>query len=145
MRIEAPLDSGSQGSITLLGIPVVLTAVTEDEDGIAGGAGGLQVEVRGFVDRTGQVVAERIRERGDADNNDVRLRGPAAAIDGTGFSILGIRIDTETAREFRDRNGLLIDRATFFSRLREGTNVSAEDATFDGNGTLSQARLELED
>ena len=145
VRIEAPYAGSSESSLALLGIPVLLTSVTEDEDGIADGASGLQVEVRGFVDSTGQVVAERVRERGDADSSDVRLRGPAADIDGTGFSILGIRIDTDTAREFRDRNGLLIDRATFFSRLSDGTNVSAEDATYDGSSTLSQARLELED
>ena len=145
VRIEAPYTVSNQGDLSLLGIPVLLTPVTEDEDGIAAGASGLQVEVRGFADSTGQVVAERIRERGDADNSDVRLRGPADAIDGNGFSILGIRIDTDTAREFRDRNGLLIDRATFFSQLSEGTNVSAEDATYNGSGTLSRAKLELED
>lgn len=145
VRIEAPFESGGDASLSLLGIPVLLTAVTEDEDGIAAGASGLQVEVRGYTDKSGQVVAESIRERGDADSGDVRLRGPAADIDGTGFSILGIRINTETAREFRDRNGLLIDRATFFSRLTTGTNVSAEDARYESSGVLNGARLELED
>ncbi|MDA8752584.1 DUF5666 domain-containing protein [Halieaceae bacterium] len=145
VRIEAPYTAGGNASLTLLGIPVLLTAVTEDEDRIAGGASGLQVEVRGYTDSTGQVVAESVRERGDADPGDVRLRGPAAMIDATGFSILGIRVNTETAREFRNRNGLLIDRATFFSLLADGTNVSAEDASYDGSGTLNRARLELED
>ncbi len=145
VRIEAPFASGDQNGISLLGIPVLITPITEDEDGIAAGASGLQIEVRGFTDSTGQVIAEQIRERGDADSTDVRLRGPASDISDSGFSILGIRIDTDTAREFRDRNGLLIDRATFFSRLFDGTNVSAEDATYDGSGTLSRAKLELED
>ena len=145
VRIEAPFTASSEASLSLLGIPVLLTAVTDDEDGIANGASGLQVEVRGYTDNSGQVVAESVRERGDADITDVRLRGPAADIDGTGFSILGIRVNTETAREFRDRNGLLIDRATFFAQLTAGTNVSAEDASFDGNSTLNRAKLELED
>jgi hypothetical protein len=145
VRIEAPFAGRSGSSLSLLGIPVLITAITEDEDGIASGASGLQVEVRGFVDGSGQVVAESLRERGDADIRDVRLRGPASDIDGRGFSILGIRINTETAREFRDRNGLLIDRATFFSLLSDGNNVSAEDATFDGVDTLNSAKLELED
>ena len=32
----------------------------------------------------------------------------------------------------------------FLSQLTAGTNVSAEDASYDGNGTLNRARLELE-
>ncbi|TXS95178.1 hypothetical protein FV139_04570 [Parahaliea maris] len=144
VRIEAPLES-SGGQISLLGIRLLVTAVTEDEDGILDTLSSRQVEVRGFLDGTGWVVAEQLRERGDPDAGDVRLRGPASDIDGNGFSILGIRIDTDTARAFRNRSGVLIDRATFFQRLVEGAVVSAEDATWDGAGSLRNARIELED
>ena len=84
VRIEAPVNvpgGGLGSSFTIMDIiPVNTTSLTEDDDGLVDGsgpAGNIQVEVRGFVDSSGTVFANEVRERGTADLTDVRLRGPA--------------------------------------------------------------------
>ena len=148
VRIEAPLaqmSAGAHDSIELLGIEILKTPVTEDEDGVFEGDGGLQVEVRGYVDSTGAVFAEELRDRGDSDEEDTRLRGPVSDIIPPTFKILGVLIDTSTAREIRDQNEMLIGSAEFFGLISDGSIVSVQDATYDGNSRLDQGKIEVED
>lgn len=150
VRIEAPAGpgdvvSGVNGSVTLLGITARLTAQTRDEDGIgAGGLGGsAQLELRGFRDRNGQVYVQRLRERGDADPNDVRLRGPVDAIEPPRFDILGVTVDTGSST-LRDSAGNPLSATGFFARIGIGTQVQIEDASLSG-GRLGNGRIEIEE
>jgi hypothetical protein len=109
VRIEAPVNipgGGVGSSFTIMDIIVNTTSLTEDDDGIIDGSGGIsgnrQVEVRGFVDSTGSVFATELRDRGQADTTDVRLRGPTTdtcdPLSGdTELSILGVTVDTDSA------------------------------------------------
>ena len=149
VRIEAPLDSASVVpgvSLEIMGIRVIFTSQTEDDDGIlASGSGIRQVEVRGFVDAAGVVIAEQLRDRGTADSNGVRVRGPVSTIVPTTFEILGLGADTATARSITDSNDSAIDSDTFFSLISNGTPVEIEDARWDGVSRLDNGKISIED
>ena len=126
-------------------IRVIVTSKTEDEDGILFGVSGpRQVEVRGFIDGS-EVIAEEVRDRGEVDFNDVRVRGPVSNIVPTTFQVLGITGDTATASSITDVNDNRIDSNTFFSLIRNGTPVEIEDATWDGATRLDNGNIEIED
>ena len=155
VRIEAPVsvpNGGLNGAFTLLDVITVNTTIlTEDDDGLLDGSGpngSMQVEVRGYVDDSGAVIAEEVRERGDADSTDVRLRGPVGSISNPTFEILGVTVDTTATSIFDDRISppQPIDAATFFNRISEGTPVQVEDGSFNNaTDTITGGVIEIED
>lgn len=150
VRIEAPLTSAdvvAGESLEILGITVVATAFTEDEDGIiaSGTVNNQQVEVRGFVDSTGTVFATRVRERGDPDPNDVRLRGPVSNIVPPLFEILGVTVDAGSAAQIFNAAGNTIDMDQFFNLISDGSNVQVEDGQYDGVSRINNGEIEIED
>jgi hypothetical protein len=150
IRFEAPVDPADVipgESVTIMGSAVAFSPQTRDEDGIA--ASGLdestQVEVRGLMDRDGNMFATRIRERGNPDLGDTELRGPVSTIDRPNLVILGIDVDGSSA-VFFDQDNQPISADQFFALVRIGTIVSAEDASYDPDtGTMIAGKLELED
>jgi hypothetical protein len=149
VRFEAPVDPANVApgeSILIMGSSAAFTAQTRDEDGIVSGLPApAQVEVRGLVDRDGQIFATRVRERGQPDLADTRLRGPVAEINAPQLTILGIAVDTSTA-QFRDHAHNAISSAEFFARVFPGTLVSAESAVYDPiSATLVAGLVELEE
>jgi hypothetical protein len=156
VRIEAPVqveNAGLGDSFTILDVITVNTTIlTEDDDGLLDGTGpngSMQIEVRGYVDDSGAVIAEEVRERGDADLSDVRLRGPVGSISNPTFEILGVTVDTVTATSILDDRvspPQPIDATTFFSRISEGTPVQVEDGTFSSaTDTITGGVIEIED
>ncbi|MGD8557808.1 MAG: DUF5666 domain-containing protein, partial [Chromatiales bacterium] len=154
VRIEAPVQVANAGlgdSFTILDIITVNTTIlTEDDDGLLDGSGdngSMQIEVRGYVDDSGSVIAEEVRERGAADPSDVRLRGPVGSISDPTFKILGVTVDTVTATSiFDDRVSPpeSITPATFFSRVSEGTPVQVEDGSFNSaTDTITGGVIEI--
>ena len=155
VRIEAPVtvpNAGLNGSFTMLNVITVNTTIlTEDDDGLldgSGPSGNQQVEIRGYVDDSGAVIAEEVRERGGADPSDVRLRGPISNISNPTFEILGVTVDTTATSIFDDRISppQPIDAATFFNRISEGTPVQVEDGSFNqSTDTITGGVIEIED
>jgi len=155
-RIEAPVTvpgGGLGGSFTIMDVIIVnTTPLTEDDDGLVDGTGpngSMQIEVRGFVDGSGTVVATEVRERGSADFTDVRLRGPIDNIVNPTFEILGVTVDTATATSIFDDTvspAQSIDATTFFSRVSDGTPVQVENGTFSsGPPRITFGDIEIED
>ena len=155
-RIEAPVTvpgGGLGGTFIIMDvITVITTSLTEDDDGLVDGSGpsgSMQVEVRGFVDGNGTVIATRVRERGSSDFTDVRLRGPIDNIVNPTFEILGVTVDTATAVSIFDDTvspAQLINATTFFNRVSDGTPVQVEDATFSsGPPFITSGDIEIED
>lgn len=150
VRFEAPLDPAdvSPGqSLTIMGSPVEFTPQTRDEDGIAtsGLASARQVEVRGLIDSAGQIYATRVRERGNPDLADTRLRGPVTTAAEPELLVLGITIDS-TLAVFRDAANAPMTAAAFFAAVQPGTLISAEAAVYNPTTqTLQPAMLSLVD
>jgi hypothetical protein len=98
IRIEAPV-AVTDGTLSLLGITVVTNAVTRFEDdsdadletfGLGDINGGDFLEIRGFEEPSGTVVATRV-ERDDFDP-DVKLRGFVESVNQPSLVILGVRV-----------------------------------------------------
>ncbi len=148
VRIEAPVAIADLDAdqITIMGITGIFNAFTEDKDGLI--ANGLSadanVEVRGFVDSSGNFFVEELRERGNADFTDVRLRGPIDNLLDNSFSILGVQIDTTGATFFLE--DVATDEATFFAALVKGSIVDINHGQYDAEtNTLSGGEVTLED
>ncbi len=153
VRIEAPLQAvdTSAGTLQVLGITVQGTALVEDEDDVLQGApSNIDVEVRGFRDRNGDVFATRIRERGDAGERDLRLRGPVdpGSINPPNFSVLGIAIVPDSGTRYEDSHDSIkhdISPEQFFDVLTDGHPVQVKKGSFS-NGTITGVEeIELED
>jgi hypothetical protein len=148
VRFTAPVApaavvAGQQ--ISLMGVPVHWSAQVRDQDGILGNglAQPRQVEVRGYLDRAGVAWATRVRDRGIADANAVRLRGPVQAIGSSTFQIQGLVVDTTGALFFDD---LLnpITSTQFFASVLIDDLVDVSGSVFDAaNGTLTGGDIVL--
>ncbi len=152
VRIEAPVNvpgGGLGSSFTIMDVILVnTTSLTEDDDGLVDGsgpAGNIQVEVRGFVDSSGTVFANEVRERGTPDLTDVRLRGPATdtcdpLAGDSELAILDVIVDTgDPGTLFGDPSGPLLDNVALCNLVGTGTPVQVE------NGTFSSAPARIDD
>jgi hypothetical protein len=89
-----------------------------------------QVEVRGYIDGLGRLYATRVRDRGNPDNNAVRLRGPVEAIADPLLTIQGLTVDTTGANIF-DEFGVFMTRPQFFAALQLNDLVDFSGASFN--------------
>lgn len=123
-------------SITLLGIRFLLTDIARDEldEAAPVSSDGRQVQVRGFVDASGQAYATRVRAIGEPDYDDVGLRGVVGAIDQPLFDVVTATVDTSDS-DLSVRN-VAVTQETFFELLRIGTFVEVDDASFDPSASL---------
>jgi len=154
IRIEAPLTASDVTpgvSVTIMGLSVLGIPATEDDDSILSLASGLpaQVEVRGFVDSSGTLYAERIRERGNVDSSDVRLRGPVDNISQPNLTILGIPVNASGAAGYFDLQGNSLGSIdALFNQLSTGLILEVEDAQLNAGPTISMdidSTVQLED
>lgn len=103
------------------------------------------LEIRGFVDDTGAVVASEVR-RDDADGEDVELQGPIGSfVLNTSVTILGITFLTdENVTEFENTLDQPISSNAFYGALvpAQGTLVKIEDDNVPGDGIADEASLE---
>lgn len=115
----APADVTPGQSLRPFGVNVSYSAQVRDEDNIlaAGLTAPQQVDVRGWLDRSGTAFAARVRERGAPDASDVALRGPVASVNRPRFSVQGLTVDT-TAATFSDAEGAAMTADQFFAALR---------------------------
>lgn len=149
VRIEGPIDPSAVTSgerISIFGIELLALPETEDSDGVLQGISDpIQIEVRGFVDRTGQVYLSQIENRGEPDDEDLRLRGPVSGFEPPLLEVLGVSVDTSGA-VLRDRNGQTVDATTFFEQLTPGTLVDIQPADrVSQTNTLVGGEIEIED
>lgn len=146
-----PIDIVQGESVTVLGKQVFVTPQTRDDDNIisTGLLAERQVEVRGFVDSTGRLYAERVRDKGTPDSQDVKLRGDITAINQPIIEINGVTVDTSVSL-FEIDSGY-VDSMTFFSLIQVGMQIVIEEASYDANaqlltgGAIELAEQELED
>lgn len=134
-----PADVVPGQSITVLGRTVRRSAQLRDEDLIQtnGLAAPRQVEVRGYVDTAGRLYSTRIRDRGTANANSVRVRGPVSTIQSPNLTVYGLRLDT-SGGSFVGYSGNALSQSQFFAQLQAGVTVDAQGGVYNaGNGSVS--------
>jgi len=127
-------------SLRILGITVLVTPLTVDADGtISSGTANVQIEVRGFADKSSLVFASRIREKGPMNPDDVNLAGPVQGIGEQFLTVLGVIVDTRDTSLFIGPEGQGLSSEEFFSILKIGSHVEVEEGVYDGVETISSA------
>jgi hypothetical protein len=160
VRLEGTVQNNVDGTITLLDTPVLTNSKTEKDDlsSIGDLVPGNAIEIRGFVDGNGDVIAVRVELEGSIDPDDFIVQTPKdqlADVDegGDTFKLLGITIDTlgldgdDTLidNDFEGLNDQNITRAAFYQALRDGTapGVKAKGTYNSGTKTLIADEVEL--
>ena len=151
VRIEAPLQAVSDGSLTVLGLNIHGSALLEDDDNVlTSGQVGHNIRMRGFVDRDGKVFATRIDDRGDG-TRDLRLRGPvdAGSINTVAQTFRILDITVNPASRYQDSRGAnedaVITAAQFFSIVTDGQPVQVQGGSFSAGRITGPEEIELED
>ncbi len=152
VEIEAEVQSvdTASNSVTLLGITVTASSLTEFDDNSNSNTepfslGDIQagdfLRIRGHLDN-GNVIAERIERRNPEDQ--VLLQGPVDSVSNPDLVILGVTVQTDSGTQFEDANEILITQAQFFVQVQPGMLVKAK-GTFDGTNTIIANEVEIED
>ncbi len=147
IKMTGPVSTADLNAdqVTIFGISAIFNAFTEDKDGLI--ANGLDmdsnIKIEGYVDSSGNIFVEEIKNRGAFDSNDVRLRGPADNLTTDSLTILGVNIDTTNATFFMEEQS--IDAATFFTTVAKGSIVDINKAAYDATtNTISGGEITLE-
>ncbi len=148
-RIEAPVApvNLSQTKISLLGLSINLTALTEDESELMlnGLSENRQLEVRGFIDGNGQFFADEISDIGVPDENGYRLRGIVDHFSGSTFTVQGVTIDIAAA-ELYDEDENSLSQNAFFQMLKLKSEIDIKNASYNElTNTLTGGIITLED
>ncbi len=155
VRLEGIVQAASGSSVTLLGIDVTADQDTEFDDVASLGALGVgdALEVRGFADGVGGVIAVRVKLEDDIDADDFVVQAPLARVGNVAdprFDLLGVVVDTSALDndDFEGSGGAGMGRAVFFQTLAAGGGALAVKAkgTYDaGTHTLRAREVEFED
>lgn len=135
------------GTLQVLGKPVQITSLTEISQ-TGGITNGELVEVRGFVDNAGTIVAERVDDNPSGGNKDI-LQARVTAKNGNVLTLLGINTDLTGATQFSDANELPITRDVFLAAVMPapapgGTLVKVKGTFNSGTNTIAVEEAELE-
>jgi len=142
IRIDANVEmvNASEGSLTLLGIRVMVNDFTQFEDksdidlspfGLANINVADRIEMRGFLDGINLIASRLEREDTNPDpDEEVELQAPLEASNTTGgtVTLLGITVPATTAlgTQFEDENDNPISQAAFYSALTPGALVKVK-------------------
>ena len=143
IRLEGPVVPadvvpGGNGTVHVLANTVRRAAQLRDEDLVY--ANGInqarQVEVRGYMDRSGNRWATRARLRGGPSPANSRAVGPVSSVNRPLLSVLGLTFDTTDAIAYEDPAANPIDADTFFLGALPGAIVE-QNGAWDGVSTLT--------
>ncbi len=148
----ATAKNTTSGEITLLGKVVHTDGLTRFDDSLASIVENVdRVEIRGFVDNSNKIIAERVKKVQGNDKDVLQAPVEVENVTGKTVTLLGITANLSTAEEFRNDNEQLITMNDFFGTVvaasgsTPGTLVKVK-GTFDaGTGTITVKEAELED
>lgn len=155
IKIEGDVTAvdAAAGTVTVLGIPVTVTADTELKDGssahvrvfgLANVVVGDHLEIVGFLDADGRVVASKL-ERRDPNVQKI-VQGPVSAASQANNTliVLGVTVNTAGA-QFEDMNDATTTAAAFFgATIPNKTVVKAKGTVFASN-ILTATEVEIEE
>lgn len=157
VHIVAPLDAASSSTLTLLGLTVHVTALTEDSDHLIGGGESLPVQVQldGFWDGS-QIYATDLAyaENSTAAYSHVEVQGPVTATGSSTLTLMGgLTVNLNNmclGGSDEEGGGCTTSISQFLSGLPSNPLVDVQDAYFDGsqvkdNGGNGTTTISLED
>jgi hypothetical protein len=160
LRIAAEIAAGFDidavnDSLHLLGVAVSVNSATRFDDklldllrfGLGDLTAGDFIEIRGYSDGNGGVVATRLERMSVAD--EVSVQGPVEAFDGTTgtVTILGLTLVSDVATSWEDANDLPLTQAEFFAavQLDQLVKVDGDSDAIDKRVMGVAEEVEFED
>ena len=137
------------GTLRVFGKPIQITSLTVFNLHSATISSNERIEVRGFVDSMGNVVAEEIDDNPGGNSTRSILQAQVTAEQGNLLTLLGVNADVSNPNAiFQDTNELPITRDMFLAGVTPattgGTLVKVQ-GTFDpGTNTIAVEEAELE-
>lgn len=143
-RDEAEIEGGittftSPAQFSVSGTPVTTSSGTRFDDGTAGLAVGVRVEVRGRLSG-GVLIAERVRIRdgGEVNNLEFELHGAVSGLTPTTFVVRGVKVNYSATTPFRNgnvanlANGVQVEvRGLASDSTSSSTSINANRITFE--------------
>ena len=148
VRLEGPITERGDSAVRVGAVWVLVTDATRirDDEGTAAFDDllvGLHVEVRGTVDSTGQVVADRVeideRDDDDSDDEDAEVKGPIEDLGPASLTVLGRTFAVTEATRIHDGATEVAFESLIVGQLVEVHGAYAAD------GSLVATRIEVED
>ncbi|MBI5740666.1 MAG: hypothetical protein HZA16_08085 [Nitrospirae bacterium] len=131
--------------ITMMGKDVKIDDLTEIDADVAGA---LRVEVRGFVDKSGTIIADEVRNAGNSQGGDDVLQSGVEAETGTSLTIMGINCNMAGAGMMGDDDAAVSSQA-FFSTVTPaatgGTIVKVRGKFDPATNSMAITEAEIED
>ena len=125
---DGPPDLATQ-MFNILGITVKISSVTQFKDGLdlVGIAAGSPLKILGYRIGDAQIIATQVG-RSSSAGNKARLQGPLQKIDkaNSAFTILSVRVGTDSAAKFTDLQDQIISFAKFFDTTPSGAIVGVK-------------------
>jgi uncharacterized protein DUF5666 len=102
------------------------------------------VEVKGFVDDSGNNIATKLERRNEDSNRDTELKGIVRDINTTdfNFTIVDVMIATTSTTLFEGTSGDNVDQQVFFEQLSDGMAVEVEGTVTDNIFTANIVKIE---
>jgi hypothetical protein len=125
VRITAPVTAAGSGTLTVLGLDVVLSTFVDFDPALGGSLVGKTAQIRGYPTADGKVVALRVDDR--TGENRVTLQGiPTSKSNANpsapSFVIMGITVTT-SGSEFRDISDNAISAQQLYGAVEVGRTV----------------------
>lgn len=139
--------TGNTGTVTVLGQIVQVTTLTEvlATGGITATAPTDRVEVRGYMDKAGKIVAERLDDNASGGNKDI-VQARVTAKNGNVLTLLGINATLSGATTFSGAPDLATFLAAVTPAAAPGGTLVKVKGTFTpgapGNIAVDEAELE---
>lgn len=145
VNVNGSVEAVGTDDITVNGLTFRVTNRTEieDDDGdlsLSDLAVGDNVEVEGFFNRDGVLIADEIEREDDDFKNEVEVEGLIESLTDDSLTVNGITFFVTGQTEIEDEN----ERPISFDDLQEGDDVEV-DGFRDSNGDLIAEAIELEE
>jgi len=157
LKIEGNVQSTNleNKTLTVLGVTFTTDQQTKMRDesdngdryfNLADLSNGDFVEVKGFVDNSGNNFATKLERKNEDSNTENEFKGTVSNIDSNAFTfmLVDVVVNTSEATLFEGLNGDNVDRSTFFGQLVDGFHIEVSGSVTDNIFTATKAKIEDE-
>jgi len=139
IRIVAAATDVPAGGVTMLGLTAGIDALTDVNKVAPPMTVGNRFQMRGFLDKAGKLIAEEVRDSGDARDH---LQGQVQSASGDTMSILNIAISLAGVSQFKNDLDQPITKGQFLGTAKVGTLVKVRGAMSGATFVADEAEIE---
>lgn len=155
IEISSTIDAidTTNNTITVFGVVFAVDEKTRYEDNSSGAsqtfsianlAVGDFVEVSGYQNADGGLIASTVEREDEDDQDEAEISGPIDSVSTDSFVILGITVQTNGQTQYENEDGNALSAGEFFDQIAQGVIVEVEGVRLNGT-TLLAEEIEIDD